>query len=40
MLQELLHNVVKHAQAAHALVELVEHERAGIRLSWMTMGLA
>jgi signal transduction histidine kinase len=28
MLQELLHNVVKHAQAAHVLVELVEHDQA------------
>ena len=27
MLQELLHNVVKHAQAAHVLVEVVEHDR-------------
>ncbi len=27
MLQELLHNVVKHAQAAHVLVEVVEHEQ-------------
>jgi signal transduction histidine kinase len=27
MLQELLHNVVKHAQAAHVLVELVEHDQ-------------
>ena len=27
MLQELLHNVVKHAQAGHVLVELVEHDR-------------
>jgi signal transduction histidine kinase len=26
MLQELLHNVVKHAQATHVLVEVVEHE--------------
>ena len=28
MLQELLHNVVKHAQAEHVVVELVEHDRA------------
>jgi signal transduction histidine kinase len=28
MLQELLHNVVKHAQAGRALLELVEHEHA------------
>jgi signal transduction histidine kinase len=28
MLQELLHNVVKHAQARHVVVELVEHDRA------------
>jgi signal transduction histidine kinase len=27
MLQELLHNVVKHAQAGHVLVEVVEHEQ-------------
>ena len=27
MLQELLHNVVKHAQAAHVLVEVVEHDQ-------------
>jgi glucose-6-phosphate-specific signal transduction histidine kinase len=27
MLQELVHNVVKHAQASHVLVEVVEHER-------------
>jgi signal transduction histidine kinase len=27
MLQELLHNVVKHAQAAHVLVEVIEHEQ-------------
>jgi signal transduction histidine kinase len=28
MLQELLHNVVKHSQAGHALLELVEHEHS------------
>jgi signal transduction histidine kinase len=27
MLQELVHNVVKHAQATHVLLEVVEHER-------------
>jgi signal transduction histidine kinase len=27
MVQELVHNVVKHAQASHVLLELVEHER-------------
>ena len=27
MVQELVHNVVKHAQATQALLELVEHER-------------
>jgi signal transduction histidine kinase len=27
IIQELLHNVIKHAQAQHALVELVEHEK-------------
>ncbi len=27
MIQELLHNVVKHAKARHVLLELVEHER-------------
>jgi signal transduction histidine kinase len=27
MVQELIHNVVKHAQATHVLLELVEHER-------------
>jgi signal transduction histidine kinase len=27
MLQELVHNVVKHARASHVLVEVVEHER-------------
>jgi signal transduction histidine kinase len=27
MLQELLHNVLKHAQAAHVLVEVVEHDQ-------------
>src|SRR4029077_2628426 len=26
IIQELLHNVVKHARATHAMVELVEHE--------------
>jgi len=26
VVQELLHNILKHAQAAHAMVELVEHE--------------
>lgn len=27
MLQELLHNILKHAQASYAMLELVEHER-------------
>jgi signal transduction histidine kinase len=27
IIQELLHNVIKHAHAQHALVELVEHEK-------------